>query len=60
MAKISLSSAIKKLREQNGWSRETLTQKIGVSLASVYRWENDESKPSPMAMKKLKELGLSF
>ena len=56
-ARSELADAIKKIRDENGWSMETLARRLGVSLQTVYRWEKG-TKPSPLAKEKLGELGI--
>lgn len=53
-----LSEALRQLRSTNGWSMETLAKKIGVSLQTVYRWENQKTIPSQLAREKLEFLGV--
>ena len=40
---------IKEVRKQLGLSQEDLARRLGVSLATVNRWENGQSKPSKLA-----------
>jgi len=40
---------MKEVRKQLGLSQEDLARKLGVSLATVNRWENGLSKPSKLA-----------
>lgn len=40
---------IKELRGQLGLSQEDLARELGVSYATVNRWENGQSKPSKLA-----------
>ncbi len=42
-------SLIKEVRRQLGLSQEDLARNLGVSLATVNRWENGISKPSKLA-----------
>jgi len=55
-----ISNIIKRFREKNDWSQEALARKVGVSLQTVYRWENGTVKPSPLASEKLKQLGANI
>jgi len=43
------STLIKTVREQLELSQEDLAREIGVSYATVNRWENGKSKPSKLA-----------
>lgn len=40
---------VKEVRSQLAISQEDLAREIGVSFATVNRWENGQSKPSKMA-----------
>lgn len=40
---------VKKVRRQLGLSQEELAHALGVSFATVNRWENGKTKPSKMA-----------
>lgn len=46
---------VKALREQLGLSQEDLARKIGVSFATLNRWENGKSNPSKLAMGQLEK-----
>lgn len=48
--------AIKKLRQSLGLSQEKFAQKIGVSRATVAKWEAGDFKPSPLAMMQIERL----
>ena len=50
------SSDIKEGRAILGITQEQLAYKVGVSVATLQRWERDEHIPSPMAVRKLKRL----
>lgn len=47
---------VKALRERLGLTQEQFAHRLGVTFASVNRWENGQVKPSPMARQKLEEL----
>lgn len=47
---------VRALRQKLGISRDALAREVGVSYKSVYLWEKGKTKPSPLAMEKLKEL----
>ena len=49
----NIAEELKKLRQQQGWSQEDLARKIGVSFATVNRWENGKTKPSRLAVEKI-------
>jgi DNA (cytosine-5)-methyltransferase 1 len=44
------------LREKAGLKAKEASEKLGVSLKTIYRWENGEARPHPLAMKEIKEL----
>jgi len=48
--KKNISKMIRKLRTNLGLTQEQFAAKIGVTVSTVNRWENDKGKPSPLAM----------
>jgi len=52
----SWAKQLKNLRKTKGWSQEKLARNLGVSLNTVQRWEMGKTKPSPLAIEKLREL----
>jgi transcriptional regulator with XRE-family HTH domain len=44
---------IKRLRNELGLTQVRLAERMGVSFASVNRWENGQSRPSPLAWQKI-------
>jgi putative transcriptional regulator len=44
---------VKELRKQLGLSQEELAHALGVSFASVNRWENGKTAPSKLARRQL-------
>jgi len=51
---------VRALRKKLGISRDTLAREIGMSYKSVYLWEKGKTKPSALALEKLKELEISY
>jgi len=51
-----LREKVKALREKRGWSQEDLARAIEVSLSTVQRWEQKDSKPTRLARRELKRL----
>ena len=49
----SLSELVKEIRRQLSLSQEDLARHLGVSYATVNRWENGLSKPSKLAKAQL-------
>lgn len=47
---------IEELRSRLGLTQEALARRLGISFATVNRWANGRSKPSPLALKKLKAI----
>ena len=47
---------IKGIRKRLGFTQEKLAHKLGVSWATVARWETGKGEPSPLALKALEEL----
>ncbi len=48
------SKMIRQLRADLGLTQEQFVAKIGATFSTVNRWENDKSKPSPLAMLRIK------
>ena len=46
-------SLVKEVRRQLSISQEDLARELGVSYATVNRWENGQSKPSKLAQAQL-------
>jgi putative transcriptional regulator len=46
-------SLVREVRRQLGISQEDLARELGVSYATVNRWENGQSKPSKLARAQL-------
>ncbi len=49
----NLASLLKEVRIQLALSQEALARALGVSFASVNRWENGKSRPSKLAKAQL-------
>ena len=45
----NLPELVKKIRRQLALSQEDLARALGVSFATVNRWENGKSRPSKLA-----------
>ena len=50
---MSFGSDIKSVRQKSLLSQEAFAQELGVSFATVNRWESGKSKPSYKAMKQI-------
>ena len=50
MDKQDTSKMIKELRADLGLTQEQFAAKLGATVSTVNRWENDKGKPSPLAM----------
>ncbi len=51
-----MSEQIKKLRKERGETLEQFAHTLGVTLGTVWRWENSKNKPSPLAIEKIHNL----
>jgi putative transcriptional regulator len=47
---------IRELRLALGLTQEQLAAALGVTYSTINRWENGRSKPSPLAMEKIKQM----
>ena len=48
-----ISVTLISIRNTQGWSQEQLASRLGVSFATVNRWENGHTKPSRLARAQL-------
>lgn len=53
-------SPISSFRKTHGLSRAELANQIGVSSATIFRWETGKTKPSQLALERVQNLGLSI
>ena len=51
-----ISKMVRELRAALGLTQEQFAAKIGVTVATVNRWENDRGKPYPFLMRQLEKL----
>lgn len=49
-----LAELVRELRFRLGLTQEQLAAELGVTFASINRWENRKVQPSPMALKLLR------
>jgi len=47
---------VKEVRRQLGLSQEELAHALGVSFATVNRWENGKTRPSKLALRQFEQL----
>lgn len=50
------AALIREVRTRLGLTQEKFAARLGVTLPSINRWENGRAKPSPLAMKNLRDL----
>ena len=50
---------IKRLRAEFGFTQQALADRLGVSFATVNRWENGQTKPSQLSWNQLRKLEMS-
>jgi DNA-binding transcriptional regulator YiaG len=51
-----LARTIRELRAKLGLTQEQFAAKVGVTWSTVNRWENGRGRPSPLAMRQIKQL----
>ena len=51
----TFSERVKKVRSQLNLSQEDLAHAIGVSFATVNRWENGKTSPSKLALRQFEQ-----
>ena len=47
---------VRKLREKMGLTQEQFAAEVGVTFATVNRWESGKAQPSPLARRRISEL----
>ena len=55
-AKKDISKTIEKQRTALDMTQEQFAAKIGVTVSTVNRWENNKGKPSPLALLRIEKL----
>ncbi len=53
----NVAEMVKKMRAKLGLTQEQFAAKVGVTWSTINRWENGRGKPSPLAMRRIEELG---
>lgn len=51
-----ISALIRAIRQRTGLTQEKLAAKLGVTFPTVNRWEQGRTKPSPLAIMRIREL----
>jgi DNA-binding transcriptional regulator YiaG len=51
-----LAVRVKQIRIKLKLSQRAFAKQVGATFVSIYKWENNKSKPHPMFMKKIEEL----
>src|SRR3990172_13329600 len=51
---------IKEFRARRGLTQQALADRLGVSFASVNRWENGQTKPSQLSWNRLRQLEMGI
>ncbi len=55
-AQADLPRLVRELRDRTGLTQEKFAAKLGVTYPTINRWENGRAKPSPLALKQIKDL----
>jgi putative transcriptional regulator len=55
-----VSQIIREIRLALGLTQEQFAAKLGVTFPTVNRWENHKTKPSPLAIQKLKKISIAL
>jgi len=51
-----MTALVRELRSLCGLTQEQFAAKLGVTLVTVNRWENNRAKPMPLALRQLRSL----
>lgn len=54
--KNEISVLIRMLRQRTGLTQEKLAARLGVTFPTINRWEHGRTRPSPLAVLRIKEL----
>lgn len=54
------AALIREVRGRLGLTQEKFAAKLGVTLPTINRWENGRTKPSPLALRTLREVVASM
>ena len=55
-ASSDIAAELKRIRKLHGWSQEDLARELGVSFATVNRWENGHHQPTISDKRKIRAL----
>lgn len=55
-----INQLVRELRVLCGLTQEQFAAKLGVTLVTVNRWENDRAKPMPLALRQLNALAIEM
>lgn len=56
MSQPQIGKLIREIRLANNLTQEQFASQLGVTCITINRWENGRSKPSPLAIEKIKQL----
>ena len=56
MASTDYASLVKALRQKRGLTQEALAREIGVSFATLNKWENRRQPPQPYLARRIEEM----
>ena len=54
------AALIREVRGRLGLTQEKFAARLGVTLPTINRWENGRTKPSPLALRTLREVVASM
>jgi putative transcriptional regulator len=56
----NLSKFVKEVRGKLALTQEKFAEKIGVTFATINRWENGKTTPSPLGLKQVQNILVDF
>ena len=56
----ALGKRLQGFRLENGWSKRTIAKRLGVSIPSIIRWEEEISEPNDYNRYKIERLLLGY
>jgi transcriptional regulator with XRE-family HTH domain len=53
---IDMAPLVREMRERLRLTQEKFAARVGVTFPTINRWENGKTRPSPLAVQKVKDL----
>lgn len=57
---MEVSGLVREIRGRTDLTQEKLAARLGVTFPTINRWENGRAKPSPLALRQIRDLLLQM